>query len=251
VPAVFADRALGVPRVPAVALTLAPPSGDLRDAIDHGTDLVRTADPDLLDYARRRPGASVTALPWDRTYALVLPAGSAGVGAAIAPDTAAFRSALASDAVRADARAAVGPFWWEVPAACIARPAPKARRAPSNAIAYPASDAAARGLAERIVALASSGGIADAGTDVVARGFPADSFAMALRLGTERGYVVVLPLHAPVPCRESAGWPPHASVLPLVDTRAYAVLRRGAPALVIEWDGAVRPAEVADTSSSP
>ena len=38
-----------------------------------------------------------------------------------------------------------------------------------------------------------------------------------------------------------------ASVLPLIDTRPHAVLRRGSPALAVEWDGAVRPAEPADT----
>jgi hypothetical protein len=249
VPTVFADRALGVPRAAGVGLTLAPPpSGDLRDAIDRGIDLVLTADPDLVDYARRRPGATATALPWDHRYVLMLPNGSAGVGAAIPTDTTALRSALADGAVRADARAAEGPSWWENRAACPTWPAPKPSRAPGGAIAYPAADAVARGLAERIVALASAGGTEDAGTDVVARGLPADSFAVALRLGTERGYVLGVPLHAPVPCRESAPWPPRASVLALVDTRSYAVLRRGAPALAVEWDGAVRPAEAADSS---
>ena len=86
-----------------------------------------------------------------------------------------------------------------------------------------------------------------AGAQVTARGLAADSFAVTLRLGTERGYVLGLPRHAPVPCRESAAWPPRASVLPLVDTRPHAVLRRGAAALEVEWDGALRPAEAGDT----
>jgi hypothetical protein len=106
-PCELADRALGVPRGAPVGLTLVPPpSGDLRDAIDRGIDLVLTADPDLVDYARRRPGATATALPWDHRYVLMLPSGSAGVGAAIPADTTALRSALADGAVRADARAA-------------------------------------------------------------------------------------------------------------------------------------------------
>ena len=241
VPLLFADRAFGVPRMGAPALTLAPPaSGDLRDAIDQGTDLVQTADPALLDYARRRPGVTAVALPWHRTYVLLLPARSAGVGAAIPADTAGFQAGLARDAVRADARAAVGPFWWDARAACPTRPAPKARRAPTDAIAYPAEDPVARDLAERIVALA--------GRDVTARGLAADSFEVALRLETERGYVLGLPRQALVPCRESAAWPPRAVVVPLVDARPYAVLRRGAPALAVEWDGAVRPAEAGDTA---
>jgi hypothetical protein len=241
VPLLFADRALGVPRARAPALTLAPPaSGDLRDAIDQGTDLVQTADPALLDYARRRPGVTAVALPWHRTYVLLLPARSAGIGAAIPADTAGFRAGLARDAVRADARAAAGPFWWDARAACPMKPAPKARRASTGAIAYPAEDPVARDLAERIVALA--------GGDVTARGLAADSFGVALRLETERGYVLDLPREALVPCRESAVWPPSAAVVALVDARPYAVLRRGAPPLVVEWDGAVRPAEAGDTA---
>jgi hypothetical protein len=117
---------------------------------------------------------------------------------------------------------------------------PKARRAPTDAIAYPVEDSVARDLAERIVALA--------GGNVTARGLAADSFGVALRLETERGYVLGLPRQATVPCRESAAWPPRASVVPLVDTRPYALLRRGGPALVVEWDAAVRPAEAGDTA---
>ncbi len=241
VPRFFADRAFGVPRLQAPALTLAPPaSGDLRDAIDQGTDLVQTADPALLDYARRRPRVTVLALPWHRTYALLLPARSEGVGAAIPADTAGFRAGLARDAVRADARAAAGPFWWDARAACPTKPMAKVRRAPTGAIAYPAEDTVARDLAERIVALA--------GGDVTARGLPADSFGLALRRETERGYVLRLPRQALVPCRESAAWPTSAAVVPLIDIRPYAVLRRGAPAFVVEWDGAVRPADAGDTA---
>ncbi len=240
VPRLFADRALGVPRTGAPALTLAPSaSGDLRDAIDQGTDLIQTTDPALLDYARRRPGVTAVALPWHRTYVLLLPARSAGVGAAVPADTAGFQAGLARDAVRADARAAAGPFWWDGRAACPTNPMPKARRAPADAIAYPAEDPVARDLAERIVALA--------GGHVTARGLAADSFGVALRLETERGYVLGLPREAIVPCRESAAWPPRAVVVPLVDTRPYALLRRGGPALVVEWDAAVRPAEAGDT----
>ena len=85
---------------------------------------------------------------------------------------------------------------------------------------------------------------------MTARGLAADSFGVALRLETERGYVLGLPRQALVPCRESAAWPPRASVVPLVDTRPYALLRRGAPALAVEWDAAVRPAEAGDTAQA-
>ena len=83
---------------------------------------------------------------------------------------------------------------------------------------------------------------------MTARGLAADSFGVALRLETERGYVLGLPRQALVPCRESAAWPPRAAVVPLVDARPYALLRRGGPALVVEWDAALRPAEAGDTA---
>jgi len=51
-----------------------------------------------------------------------------------------------------------------------------------------------------------------------------------------------------VPCRESATWPLRETVVPLVDVRPYALLRRGAPAVAVEWDAAVRPAEAGDTA---
>ena len=207
VPEVFADRALGVPRTPAVALAPAP-AGDLRDAIDQGVDLIHAADPALLEYARLRPGHSTVALPWSRTAVLLVPAGSPGVGAAIPADTAGFLAALAREVVRADARPAEAPFWWTARAACPPWPAPKARRAPTATIAYPAGSQVARDLAERIVALAGSDSTGRGAAALTARGLPADSFAVALRLGGERGYVLDLPRHSPVPCRESAGWPP-------------------------------------------
>jgi hypothetical protein len=242
VPTFLADRALGVPSgAPHSPLTVAAPaSGDLRDAIDGGTDLVVTGDPALLDYARRRPGITAAALPWHRTYVLLLPPRSPGVGAAIPADTVAFQTALARDAVRADARAAAAPFWWEPRVACLAPPARETRQAATRAIAYPLDDPVARDLAERIVALA--------GPEVTARALAADSFAAALRLESQRGYVLRVPRHAPVPCRETASWPAGASVIPLVDTRPYALLRHGSPALLVEWDGAIRLAEPGDTS---
>ena len=253
-PTVFADRALAVPRTTAIDFTLtSPASGDLRDGIDQGTDLVRASDPALLAYARRRSGTTTIALPWDRTYVLLLPAGSAGVGSAIPADTVAFRTALASEAVQADARAASHPFWWQARAACVTGAQATAPGRPTDVVAYPAADPVARDLAERIVALARTRAGADvparAGTAITARGLSADSFAVGLRLGADRGIVLGVPRHAPVPCRESAAWPPGAAVIPLVDTRPYAALRRGGPALVVEWDGAIRPAEAADTAA--
>ena len=72
---------------------LAPAAGDPRDALERGASLLRTSDPDLLAYARRKTDLRVIPLPWSRTYALVLPPGStlalsaASDSAAFAPDS--------------------------------------------------------------------------------------------------------------------------------------------------------------------
>jgi hypothetical protein len=242
-PDVFAARALGVATGrPDPLVERTPTTGDLRDAIDGGVDLVVSGDPDLLDYAGRRPGLTRVPLPWRRLYLLLLPSGSAGGGPMLPADTAAFRVALAQNVVRTDARAAGLPAWADSAARCA--PASARSRSTSTAIAYPAADPTARELAERLVAL---GGPAAP----VVRPLEPDSFAALLHRGDAAGFIVSGPLQAPVPCVESSGWPPGAHVMPLVETRAHAVVRRGAPPLAIELDGAVRPAEPADTAGTP
>jgi hypothetical protein len=241
-PAVFAARALAVARGgPTMLLEDEPPSRDLRDAIDHGPDLVQTGDPDLLDYAGRRPGLTRVALPWSRVYLLLLPAGGPGVAAAVPADTAEFRAALARNVVRAEARPADDSAWPDSAARCS--PAPAAPPSSSSAIVYPAADATARALAERLVALAGPAGLA-------VRGLEPDSLSAALRRGDARAFVVSGPRMAAGACAESSDWPAGARAVPLVETRAHAIVRRGAPPLAVEWDGAVRPAEPGDTSGA-
>jgi hypothetical protein len=241
-PAVFATRALGVATGRSPTLTeQEPATGDLRDAIDGAVDLVVTGDPDLLEYAGRRPGHSSVALPWHRLYLLLLPSGDASLGPALPADTSGFRMALAENAVRTDARPAEPVAWPDSAARCAAgtvRPA-----SASTAVAYSAGDPAARDLAERLVALAGPEGLA-------VRPLEPDSFSAALRRGDARAFVVSGPRVSTAPCAESSGWPAGARVIPLVETRAHAIVRRGAPPLVAEWDGAVRAAEAGDTAGA-
>lgn len=240
-PAVFAARVLGVATGrPEALLDRTPASGDLRDAIDGGVDLVVSGDPDLLDYAGRRPGLTRTALPWRRVYFLLLPPGNAG--GLLPGDTAGFRTTLAQNAVRTEGRPA-GPVAWADSASRCAPPSARARAASSRAIAYPADDPTARELAERLVALGGSAAPS-------ARPLEPDSFAAVLRRGDAGGFIVSGPPVAPAPCIESSGWPAGARAIPLVETRATAIVRRGAPPMAIELDGAVRPAEPADTAGT-
>ena len=238
-PPVFAARALAVaPGGPATLVEDQPTSGDLRDAIDHGPDLVQTGDPDLLDYASRRPGLTRVALPWNRAYLLLMPAGGPGLGEAVPADTAGFRAALARNVVRTEARPADRSGWPDSAARCS--PAPATRPSSSRAIVYPAGDATARALAERLVALAPSSGMA-------VRGLEPDSLSAALRRGDARAFIVSGPAATAGPCAESSAWPAGARAVPLVETRPHAIVRRGAPPLAVEWDGAVRLAEPGDT----
>jgi len=239
-PPVFAARALGVATGrPAPLIDRTPTTGDLRDAIDDGVDLVVSGNPDLLEYAGRRGGLTQVPLPWRRLYVLLIPSGSRW--AALPADSAGFRGAVAENAVRTDARAA-GPTTWADSAARCAPASPRSG-SPSKVIAYPAGDPTARELAERLVALGGPGAPS-------VHALEPDSFAAALRRGDADGFIVSGPVMTPVPCVEAAGWPSGARAIPLVETRAHAVVRRGAPAMAVELDGAVRPAEPADTAGA-
>ncbi|MGH7515480.1 MAG: hypothetical protein ACREOQ_21460, partial [Gemmatimonadales bacterium] len=130
------------------------------------------------------------------------------------------------------------PGWPDSAARCS--PAPAARPSSSRAIVYPAGDATARALAERLVALAPPSGMA-------VRGLESDSLSAALRRGDARAFVVSGPAATAGPCTESSGWPAGTRAVPLVETRPHAIVRRGAPPLAVEWDGAVRLAEPGDT----
>jgi hypothetical protein len=209
------------------------PSLDPRDALDRGAGLVVTRDPALVDYVAARPEFSAFPLPWSRTYVLVQPAAARPIDM-VRGD--AERRSLARDAVSADARAAEPPFWWNEVAACpsglASGPIPGSSR-----VAYIRGDGVAQGLAERIVALAGSG------TGLRAAALEPAEFARLLRTGADPAYVVALPRHTLAPCRDASLWPSGARLLPLIDTRAYAIVRKGAPPLTVDWDGTVRVVE--------
>lgn len=210
------------------------PNGDARDALDRGADLVVTRDPALVDYVSNRTEFVTFPLPWSRTYVLLETGDRQGQ---LAGDlhTPYVRSSLAKDAVRAGARAAEPPYWWSDLEACPAASAPHSGNPTSSRVVYRTDDEAARDLAERIVALAPTG-LRAAGLD------PAE-FAAAVRGGSERASVIGLSRQSLAACRDASIWPAGARLLPLIDTRAYAIVRRGVPPLSVEWDGTIRVVE--------
>jgi hypothetical protein len=204
--------------------------GDARDALDRGADLIVTRDPALVEYAAQRPDFSTFPMPWSRTYALVQPAGAEPL---VGETTDLERSALARDVVPGDARAAEPPFWWKETRACPTASLPQGDPR-SDRIAFQRGDEIARALAERLVALARPG------TQFTTVALDLPQFAAALRQGSERAYVVALPRQTLTPCRDAAGLPGNARIQPLIDSRAHAIVRKGAPPLSVEWDGTIR-----------
>lgn len=183
-----------------------------------------------------------------------------------------FREALARDAVRAEARGARSPFWWEDVNACRVNVPPGTSRAVSGAesgrrrIVYNRDDPAARDLAERMVALAVSTGsdvqpsdalsflrfeLFEADAGLVAAGLRPEEFAAALDAGDESAYLLALPRRVLDPCQQvqalvaAAGWLAASELelspvlVPLVDTRSRAIVRRGLSGVVASWGGTV------------
>jgi hypothetical protein len=242
VPAVFADPSLALltDSLPRDGTTFVArrPAGDARDARDAGADVLRTGDPALLEYARARSDFAVHQLPWTRTYLLVVPPGDS-LPVHLPADSAAFRAGLARDAVHVEARGAERPYWWEemLPCPADADTVPPIRDRPATAsVVYDREDPVARALAERVVALSD-----DPRTSASA--LPARSLPRALHARLGRAYIVAVPRTATVPCREAAAWPGGSTLVPLIDTRMSAIVRRGIPWLTVEYDGRLRAVE--------
>jgi len=205
-------------------------SGDARDLLDAGVDLLVTRDRALRDYGATLPNHTVVALPWDRTYVYV----TAEAGGT--------RFDGLEQSVRAEARRAEGDFWWLDLRGCgvgaapsggggISPPAPSGQ----HRILFLRSDPTARELAGRIAALTR--GVA------TARG--ADDFRDALTSGGAWGYVVALPRVTPDPCRTAKELLPswRATFTALVDTRATAIVRTGSARWTVDQDGTVHLAQ--------
>lgn len=249
---VYRPESAGV-AVPRDSATLLPPLAvrggpgtDPRDLIDAGADLLVTRDATAIQYAAGRPDLLTFALPWDRTYVLVslTPMGAKLAGEGITGDSAGgarFRSALARDAVSADARGAEPPFWWEAGVRCStssgAPASPHGSRLPGGGrVAYPQGDRTARELAARLVALIGTTGTAP----LVAAGLSPVAFATSVSAGDAAGFVLPLARRAPASCHDRPAWPAGATVFPLVDTRARLVVRRGAGPITLDADGTPR-----------
>jgi hypothetical protein len=205
-------------------------TGDLRDALDAGADLVVTRDPSVIDYAAGRAEFETFPLPWDRTYVLIERPGVEPLPASVSSDS--IRRSLTQGAVRADAREAEPPFWWHNP--CAIEVSMHVRRPSTAQLGYPRTDPIARQLAERLIALAGDS------LQLRVVGLEIEGFSAATTLGSERAYVFALPYRPLTPCAEATFWTRKGRLVPLIDSRAHAIVRRGSPPLTVDWDGTVR-----------
>jgi hypothetical protein len=248
---------------------------DARDEIDQGTDVLVSRDRPVAAYALARPGLVVVPLPWDRTYVLVVHRLPAVPDSEVAP----LRAALATDAIRADAR----PFGAleDFPPARTCdedvahrtvlggiRLAGRGRRPDTKHVIYDEGDSTARFLAERVAVLASTrskllAGVAraldPAGAEMSVMGVPSGEVSRALMDDSGAAYVVAIPSDTSLGCTEPAlhsadsptpgapGQDPHMGIVPLIQTRATAIVRLDAiariasaaasPSFVVEGQG--------------
>ena len=209
--------------------------GDARDLLDHGIDILVSGDPEVLSYAAGRSDLTTVPLPWDRIYVLLSPL-PLTIG-----DT--VRAGLARDVVRGDARPARGNYWWTAGPACpTADTVAATGSSPAPVVYYPQGDAAARGLAERVVALGlvGPGGRASAlaPADFEVR-FAAGGASYLVPLSRE----TLAPCHAVADLVARAPWltsDPSRHITALVETRRRAIVRRGGSAFTVDWDGSLR-----------
>jgi hypothetical protein len=228
-------------------------SGDPRDLLDRGVDVLLTRNRATLDYAATLSSFQSTPLAWGRTHVLLTPS-RARAGLLLSDDQ---REVLAHDAVRGDARGARGPFWWQAQPACtIAAAASPSRSLFTPRIVYDASDDVARDLAERFVGLVRAAGSPGAApflnvllpdrprrTYQRATGLTGEPLAQARQIGTDAGYIVALENHPIDPCRDlqlltgDVPWLDPETMVPLVDTRLHAIVRRATVGVTAEGDG--------------
>ena len=219
------------------------PNGDPRDAIDAGSDVLVTDDPTAVAYAAARANLATVPLPWRRTYVLALSGAAPVASALLQPDSASatLRVSLAHDAVRADARPAQPPYWWNGSSSCgtalDSLPPARATSGHTNRVVYQRGDVIARGLAERLVAF-------DARS--VAAGLSPNDFARAMSDGGDLAYVLDVSRMSLSPCEDlrqlrlSGPWlvaGADARILPLIDTRDIAIVNRNRVSASVDWGG--------------
>jgi hypothetical protein len=234
------------------------PSGDPRDLLDGDVDVMVTSRSSAIDYAEAMPEFSSVPLPWTKTYVVASPAFSPGE---VPADPREWVDQL-RDAVRIESRVSAPPFWWQETAACrTVAPANLSASVRFPRIVTSSDDEIAIDLAARLVALAQSppvgppereamasvlGPLVDLRSTLVVAVLQPDDFRPVLEAGRDVAYVLAVPSREYASCgalaelRETAPWLDVQSIVPLLDTRARAIIRHDAGTLTTDWDGTLR-----------
>lgn len=232
---------------------------DPRDLLDRGVDLLVTRRAPALRYAATLPGYRVVPLPWERVYALVLPRGGADGSAADRKAPPTLREELAAEAVREEARPAAAPYWWRDGTGCeesgdadrspgsgagggaVARPDAGSA---ASAVRYVRGDSVAAQLAARLVALAGSGRLPaelELGSGASAVAVDPSGLAAGLEAGGPTASLLALPRRVLDRCSALLRLGPLAArLVPLVETRARAVVAARVQGGGVDWDGVPR-----------
>lgn len=241
-PMAFAARPLEV------EASIPPRTVDLRELIDalpgpagrNRPDVIVTRNPIVIAYAATRSDFLVKPLPWDITYVVVTATRpTAQTGPSLAE-----RTAIARDAVTADVRSATEPFAWRSDSICANSRMTTSQTFNSNAppiIAFSSDDIIARQLAERMVSLLTTNTrtswiASEFGQHRPVSGFriapfPADSLDTILATGRAIAAVRPVARDPRTPCGTRTNAPVPLGAIPLVDSRAHVLVRRGSGAM--------------------
>jgi len=259
-----------------VILVVQTSSHDARDLLEGTVDIVVTRDPAVIEYASRRPLFESVALPWDETYVLLSTSRVRELlwGGSIGAVPKGLSDGLARDAVRSDARGVRPPFWWQELEHCgeLSETVPGLPPFPRGAyssggarrIIFDRQDPTARGLAERLVALAATDtaastpaatlasavpGVNSGSSALIAEGVTARELRSSLQDGDDFAYIVVVKRRPPDSCDETGKLLQRApwlaplgdrlsrAPIPLVDTRRHVIVRSDVAGLVVDWYG--------------
>ncbi|MEX2283767.1 MAG: ABC transporter substrate-binding protein [Gemmatimonadota bacterium] len=227
---------------------------DARAALDARIDGVVTADPAPVEYSRALSYYNATPLGWTRTYVL----GTRGAQRAdsLSATPAAAEIAPVKEAIRADTRAAEPPFWWQRAECVPATFSPVRTDTRNRNVVYPVNDPIARGIAERLVALAWPAARAPAWLRVrlgdysalgspTAVGVDERTLLQTMRTGRALAVVIALPRPARSACinandASSAALLGSWSVSPLLDAREYLIHRGAIGHIFVDGDGVIR-----------
>lgn len=234
-----------------------------RDAINAGADVVLTSDPGTIAYAAAQSNLTSVPLIWDRVYVLIEPAGR---NHGDRDSVLSVQRDLATNALHVEARPAsdsggtevlacprLEPAFVDAPTPALAAPGPT----PRPRIVYEKDDGVARAISERLVAFAQARSQRLAALESVlssagaARtvGLDSAAFRQVLSDGNEAAYVMAVPLFmgscATVDGLEfDTRWlgagrnnPVEDHIVPLVETRARAIMRREHVGLALDGVG--------------